>query len=435
MKIGLAKSVITPPVGIELPTYGGRIATSVRDDLFCRAVVLESEGKRASIIVNDLTFVRKELVEATRRIVEIKTGIPRNYVLVSATHTHSAPQVGDGFSAKSPFEPEIDWDYIAILPKMMAGTVLAATKNMNEAKINVGKGSIDFINFNRAAAGGPIDPEVGVIRIDDNYGKIISLLVNFACHPVVIHHHDTTISADYPGRVVSIIESVKPGAMGIFLQGASGNINPIAIWTNNLDHPGVSLACEALKVGERISWENRGKNLKLVAAIRKIKLPLRIPSEDEVVSFFEKRLKKLEDPDWEDKHKNDVRPSKELNQKRYEKAMDNLKTLIHQKPETEVETEIQVLQIGDFVLAAVPCELFCEFGMEIKRKSPCKNTFVVSCANDIIPGAYVPIKEEFPLEGYGAISGFIRGFLPFSPEVGEVLTNSMLDLIKDVYIP
>jgi len=72
----------------------------------------------------------------------------------------------------------------------------------------------------------PVDPTVGVIRIDKNDGTPLAVLVNYACHPVIFGPDNRDYSADYPGEMRRTVEAAHPGSTCFFLQGGCGDINP-----------------------------------------------------------------------------------------------------------------------------------------------------------------------------------------------------------------
>jgi hypothetical protein len=71
--------------------------------------------------------------------------------------------------------------------------------------------------------------------------------------------------------------------------------------------------------------------------------------------------------------------------------------LIAKYPDT-VELQLQVIRIGDLAIAAIPCEVFAEIGLAIKKKSPFQPTCVVSLANGY--NGYLPTPEHHALGGY-----------------------------------
>ena len=88
--VGRARETITPPVGASLAGYfHDRKGKSVRDDLFARAVVIESHRARVGIVSCDLISVTGEVVDAAREIIQGEAGIAPDHVLVCATHTHN----------------------------------------------------------------------------------------------------------------------------------------------------------------------------------------------------------------------------------------------------------------------------------------------------------------------------------------------------------
>jgi hypothetical protein len=105
----------------------------------------------------------------------------------------------------------------------------------------------------------PIDPTVGVIRVDDETGKPRAIIVNYACHAVVLGPDNRMISADYPGYMARRVEREMPGALCLFTQGGAGDINPYLdkqpVDQNGFgeaEKMGNALAEEALKVARRL---------------------------------------------------------------------------------------------------------------------------------------------------------------------------------------
>ena len=96
---------------------------------------------------------------------------------------------------------------------------------------------------------GPVDPRVAVLRIDGVDGSPLAAVLNYACHPVSLGSQCTEISADFPGMARRLVEE-QTGAMCLFLQGATGNINPLLMgwdWTH-LARLGLPLGAEAVRI-------------------------------------------------------------------------------------------------------------------------------------------------------------------------------------------
>ena len=75
--------------------------------------------------------------------------------------------------------------------------------------------------------------------------------------------------------------------------------------------------------------------------------------------------------------------------------------------------------------------MFVEFCLDVKERSPRKNTFVVGYANDFV--GYIPDKEDYERKGYAAaLVPIITGFFPFATDVGKILADTIVDLIKQL---
>jgi hypothetical protein len=170
-----------------------------------------------------------------------------------------------------------------------------ATKKLFPARIAAGFGEI-YLGHNRRkvaaddkvamlwrnaerAPTSPIDPTVGVIRVDDDTGKTRVALVNYACHAVVLGPDNRQISADYPGYVRQRIEQALPGALCLFVQGGAGDINPYhdkqPIAENGFgeaEKAGNALAEEALKIVANLKpAANPSAKLQAVAEVREFR--------------------------------------------------------------------------------------------------------------------------------------------------------------------
>ena len=94
IRLGAAVVKITPPLGTPLAGYYSvRGSEGVLDDICARAVVLDDGKTQAAMVTCDLIGLSRSVVLEARRIITEKTGIPALNVMISATHTHTAPVV------------------------------------------------------------------------------------------------------------------------------------------------------------------------------------------------------------------------------------------------------------------------------------------------------------------------------------------------------
>jgi neutral ceramidase len=264
---GVARIDITPPPGIELWGYSNRTGPAIGtlDPLYARVLVLDDGRNAVAIVTLDLgrTFGQAQM-KALRERVQREHRIAD--VMFIASHTHSGPSIDEDYENGS--VPE--WERRAL--DKIAQALGEARSRMTEARIGAGAGHT-IIGHNRRLVqsdgsvkmlwrnstgqpGGPIDPAVGVIRVDDRQGNTLAILVNYACHPVVFGPDNLRYSADFPGAMARQVEESygnkqNKSPVCFFLQGAPGDINPLVDKTP-LDE---NADLEMRRVGEQLGRE------------------------------------------------------------------------------------------------------------------------------------------------------------------------------------
>ena len=423
MKVGLSSVNITPPIGVPMAGYSDRMSSAkgIHDDLYAKAVVFDDGNTRAALIRCDLIGLGRDFVEETRRLIEAETGIDGDNVMITCTHTHSGPITNSLF-------PDLDV-WMKVLSRKIKGAVAAANRNLKEAKIGFSRGSVEGIVINRCKPGGPVDTEVGIIRIDDLSGNPMAALVNYTCHAVVLGPDNLLISADYPGYVMNFVEK-NLGIPTLFVNGACGDINPLDKLTvmrrerkeniynrrsrtfEEAKRLGSMIGAEAVKVF--LGTETEG-DLEIKVASREVKIPLvDLPSIGELKKMLEENenlFKKLvSEKDVAQAYRAAMLIEYARNTIRYVESGENVRP-----------TEIQVFRIGDDGLVALPGEIFVEIGLKIKKKSGLKHTFICELANDAI--GYVPVKEAFKEPGYEV---GVAKRLNYTDEVGCIIEDEAL---------
>ena len=243
MKAGFAKFDITPRVGVSMAGFGpflNRNATFIRDRIEARAAALESANGRALIISCDLCTIYPETTLLIRKIIiEKLPEFSPNEILVTATHTHSAPAVvlnNSGWGST-------DLPYLQIMPYKVAQAGIDAWNNREEMTVSTARVPCRHIGLNRVydidkppleevldenwepAKPELTDTECQVIRFDDVRGVLKGFMVNFGCHAVVCCQKCHYIHGDYPGIAIHNIMREYPDSIGLFLQGAEGDVN------------------------------------------------------------------------------------------------------------------------------------------------------------------------------------------------------------------
>jgi neutral ceramidase len=87
---------------------------------------------------------------------------------------------------------------------------------------------------------------------------------------------------------------------------------------------------------------------------------------------------------------------------------------------------MQAFRIGDLGIAAIPFEVFTEIGLEIKARSPFKDTFTIELANG--SNGYLPTPPQHDLGGYETWLGTNR----VEREASVKITARILELLGSV---
>ncbi|PHS03019.1 MAG: hypothetical protein COA78_19465 [Blastopirellula sp.] len=409
-----AFAVDISPTEFPVIVNGGmyeRTASQIRDRLHARCIVLDDGQTRLAIVVVDSCMIPRKLLDEAKELAKKATGIPPNRILISATHTHSAPSVMGCLGSSA------DERYSKFLPVQIAKGIQQASKNLQPARIgwasaenhesvfirrylmkpgtartnrfsgkqndqaqmNPGHG-----NPNKIKRTGTVDPEVSVVSIQTRDGKPIALLGNYSTH----YAGSAALSADYFAVFANEMERLigaenqTPAFVGIMSNGTSGD-------TNCLDFEKDSKRkFDALSIGKNVAQTGFAAYNKiqyfdwvpLVMAETKLELNVRMPSAEEVTEAKE-YLKQF----------NGRKP------RGLEEVYARETVLISEQPPTR-ELKLQALRIGDLGIATIPNEVYSETGLAIKKESPLKSTFTIELANGA--EGYIPPPEQHKLGGY-----------------------------------
>jgi hypothetical protein len=63
-----------------------------------------------------------------------------------------------------------------------------------------------------------------------------------------------------------------------------------------------------------------------------------------------------------------------------------------------VPVKLQAIRIGQLGITAIPCEVFVQIGLDLKKRSPLKPSFTIGWANGY--NGYLPTPEHHRLGGY-----------------------------------
>jgi len=412
LQIGIAEVNYTPEVGLDLVgNYRGDNYASrgVHDSLYAKALVAsDNKGQKVAILVIDICSLLKEPVEFMRDYIASKTDIKPENVMIMATHTHSGP-LSDLTAPKAK-------EYLTCA----AGAVLEANENLKSTVISVGRSTESRISHNRRLKckdgtthmcweklepgfviepWGSIDPEVITISFKQE-GKEAGVLVNFGCHATTLTGNNWLYSADYPGYLAEAIKRVKgKDFKSLFCNGCCGNVTQVDY---RIGFPDTFQECQRIGYILAVSAMEAMQNAKVVStdkiAVSREMVPLsRIDISDEQLEWARELMKKVEKegmPPIQADGMPDAYYAKEWIEMR--KTQDITDSV-----------EVMVIRIGDIAFVGLPGEIFNEFGLDIKAKSPCKNTIVTGLTND--DRAYFPTAGSFT-QGPKGFTPYITGY-------------------------
>ena len=419
-----AYAIDVTPESFPVSVNGGftdRQATKASDPLHARCLVLDDGKTKLAIVVVDSCMIPREIIDAARTVAAAKTGIPAANILVSATHTHTAPTVTGVFQSKP------DEGYVKLLTAKIAEGIEKAHANLAPAELGYGVAQEPSQLFNRRwkmkpgtiapdpfgnttdlvkmnpghqnpgllEPAGPTDPDVSVLSIRSTTGRPLALLANYSLHYV---GDLPPLSADYFGafadRIGGLVgaDDQAPAFVGILSNGTSGDVNNVNFRNPPLktDKPGDRCRNVAEVVAKAAKRANDSATFRrdatLAVANEELELRVRKPTAKEVEDA-EIRYQLMEKPSLQPRKPFTVQDLTYLRE-----------TLLLSKYPDTVKLRLQAMRIGGLGIVAIPCEVFTEIGLAVKAKSPLKPTFTIELANGY--NGYLPTPAQHRLGGY-----------------------------------
>lgn len=423
---GFAKTEITPQPGTfgSLRLSPAKRSTGIHDPLYIRAMSIREYMTRCLIITADIPMLTADNVLAVKKKIRNTHDIAGSNILIAATHTHQGPEtLGE--------EPEIDnTPVISELIQKAADTADAAIGN--EKKVMTGWGSclIPEAAKNRyyhrlGKNSGPADAGCNFLRIEDENGRLTGVLWHFAAHPTTCMRADFITSGDYPGLVNTLIEKAR-GGTAIFLNGACGNINPI-LGKRSFDACTRTADLIFSRIDKSLKIQCTPEPLQLKTASENIFIPWTdttpdtagLPSREEIRSYFRNLPDNPPAPE-------NYRDSWDRYQK-YRTAWWRWKLLDLQQTVRGEHIILQVVQMGDRYLAAVPGELFAELQLDLAER--CTGTVPLVCGYAGGYIGYVPNAESFENVTYETSPTYMHRVAKGG---GEKIINTLASLVAEL---
>jgi len=412
-----AAVVDVSPIRFPVAVNGGMTAGSaseVNSPVNARAIVLGQGDERVALVVVDSCMLPRDLCDQIKAMASSATGISPDRMMISATHTHSAP------AAMSCLGTDADPEYQGYLRIKVSEAIEAANKNLEPAR--VGFGSIDAAHYmavrrwirrpDRLAAdpfgnqtvranmhagrnwddvtgpSGPEDPDLTLISLESLDGHPIAVLANLSMH---YFSGFKPISADYfglfsDGLADHLASRARPNrpVVGIMSHGCSGDIwrmdyskqTPPEFETIKAADYVEGLLGLATTALEAVQYD---ESPRLVMAEKRFRLDYRVPDAQRL--------------EWAQRI---VEQMGDRLPKTTEEVYAREQIFLHEAQSTEVV--IQAIRIGEIGIATTPNETYALTGLKLKHQSPLPQTMVIELANG--GDGYIPPPEQHVLGGY-----------------------------------
>ncbi|MCI0357599.1 MAG: hypothetical protein L0211_03825 [Planctomycetaceae bacterium] len=451
-----AYAINISPLKFPVIINGGmteRTADKLTDPLHARCLVLDDGQTQIALVVVDSCMVPRHLLDEAKDLARQATGIPTSRMLISATHTHTAPSVHGCLGS------DVDEDYARFLPPQIAKGIAEAHKRLQPARIGwaVGRdpknvacrhwlmkpgvaptnpfgGTKDDTvmmhpghnNPNAIRATGEPDPDVPVISIQTKAGQPLAIYSAYSLHYV---GKTQPVSADYFALFCDEIGKKVAGTLRVpspdngtrsvpttEFMAALANATSGDMWLMDytekarrdftLQGVAQEVAAAAHEAYGRIEYRDW---VPLAMAESQLTVDVRMPSEEEVAKAkeFTKGFEGRKPKDVPEVYARET-------------------VLLSQMPPTR-ELKLQAIRIGDLGIGTIPNETNASTGLWIKKHSPLATTFVVELANGC--EGYIPPPELHPLGGYTCWRARTSCL---APDVERQIRAEVLKLLKQV---
>ena len=435
LKAGFSKVCISPPIGVPLAGFAARpeVSTGIHDDLFARALVLETEDTSVAFVSVDLLALPGDFISEVRRAIHQSLGIEPHSIMIASTHTHAGPVTITTF-----FNPDgsADVHYMKTLAMSIEEAVSNAWRDRAPARVGVGIGRVVGVGVNRRTEDQkPIDEQIGILRVTDSNDDTRAVLINYACHPTVLGPDNLLVTGDFPAFAVQAIESaLGPNGFAMFVNGTQGNISmghSSELSAIGVITPGRTFE-RAAELGELLA-DATIKQLNSIdvddsptieAITLSVSLPLKeYPSASETIKLLQEAENNLAAL-----VSNNGDNTDQIRRAKSEQLYASINNFYARETSVfadgQLPIELQGIRINDAVFIAIPAEVFVEIGLHLKQTASHK-IFIVGIANGYI--GYLPTKVAYNVGGYEVVSSKCR------PEAEAKLIEHVLLLEQKLF--
>jgi neutral ceramidase len=418
LKAGAAKVDVTPAASDLPKNYEG-----IYDHLYSRAIVLDNGSTSAALITVDAGGVPDQVWKGVSEQVEKTLGIPARNLLLTATHTHSAPgQTGP--------------DYI----RKIVESVKLAKEHLTPARLGYGTG-LSYINVNRNIIDpktrrwwegpnydGPSDKTVAVVAFETVAGEPIAVYYNYAMHAVTVGQLDQ-VSADAPGTTSKYIEDSYDGkVVALWSSGAAGDQNPI-YFQQTFDLRDIRIkdyAKRGIDISNAMPPGGQGLNKKDPEVVKLMDQQKQMIASmgqflgEEVLHVMRGMDRTESEVEIFGGQKTVSCPGRV----RTDQGRAGFPGTY--KDGDPVDIKLSLLKIGDISIGAVNAEVFNLIAQRLKKESPDARTMMATLTNGAARSGYIPNDAAYGMNTFEVVSSRLK------PGCAESsIVNGILDLMAD----
>jgi len=396
---------ITPAHPVWMHQFGKRQSTGVLHKIYHRVVAMDDGKTEFYLVSSELIGFSAGFYDSFCDRLEKETGIKREQLWWTVTHTHAAPSVGKPLSNQLRPDQDVSGEnpeFTQNLQDLLIHAIKQARDEMVPARLGIGYGK-SWANINRRSRDvdgrinlgknplGPVERTINLISLQRTDGSPITLIANYPIHGTVLGYYanygigNTRISGDLQGVVAEYVEE-QTGAPLLFIVGAAGNIAPIYTRAvdehrGNLTEFNVLIGGKILEARESIVSHTRNVQFTIEKPLV-VHTPLRpgFGWPDELAKYSRTSSTGLR----------------------------------------EILFPVSFLRINkDIVIWSAPCELFSEIAMKVREESPFAHTFFFGYTNGTF--GYLATREAFVEGGYETEKAS-----PFTPQVEDDLLDGVI---------
>ena len=399
----------------------------------------------AILVSCDLVGIRTGILEKVRQ--KVKPRLPDfdlSKLSLCATHTHTAPVTLEG-RYTLPDGIMTPTEYAEFMTTKVADAVVESWQKRRPGKVGWGLGQAVVAQNRRAVYAdgtaqmygqtdrpkfrgleGYEDHYLEVLFFWDQEERLIATAVNIAC-PSQEVGGGSNIHADFWHPVRETLrERHGKDLLVLGWAGAGGDQTSRLMYGSRADERmrkprgGLTRLDEIrpphrqrLGRGLRRTRKDIRSDVVLAHRVQPIELPWRKVTEAEVAEARQQAAKYAEDPAqlWNYRWNQGV-------VERYEAQQAGTAGVF--------SMELHVLRLGDVAIATNEFELFTDYGVQIKARSPAVQTFVIQLTGS---GGYLPTERAVRGGGYSAVIQSSR----IGPEGGQVLVERTVQAIQELW--